>query len=78
MTTIEKKELENYINQLERENEIMKKLSTRKGFYKYYFDLLNCSKTKAQAFNKVNKLYFQLFGKKRYDNFSVFSEMVKL
>lgn len=78
MTTTEKKELEQKIMQLESENEIMKKLSTRKGFYKYYFDLLKYSKTTSQAFNKVNKLYFQLFGKKRYDNFSVFSEMVKL
>lgn len=77
MTATEKNELEKKIMQLENENEIMKILSTRKGFYEYYFDLLNCSKTKAQAFNKVNKLYFQLFGKKRYDNFLVFSKMVK-
>lgn len=78
MTTIEKKELEKKIMQLEKENALMQKIVTRKGFYEYYFDLLKCSKTKSQAFNKVNKLYFQLFGQKRYDNFSVFSKMVKL
>lgn len=78
MTATEEKKLVNYINRLKRENEIMEKLSTRKGFYEYYFDLLKCSKTKYQAFNKVNKLFYKLFGKKRYDNFLVFSEMVKL
>lgn len=66
------------IKQLLKQNAIMQKICTRKGFYKFYFELLKCSKTKAQAFNKVNKLYLQLFGEKRYSNFSVFSEMVKL
>lgn len=66
------------IKQLKKENAIMQKLCTRKGFFNAYFELLKCSKTKAQAFNKVNNLYFQLFGEKRYSNFSVYSKMVKV
>lgn len=66
------------IKQLLKENAVMQKICTRKGFFKFYFELLKCSKTKAQAFNKVNNLYFKLFGEKRYSNFSVFSEMVTI
>lgn len=71
-------DLKRIIAILEVETVLMRKLSTRKGFYEYYFDLLKCSKTKYQAFYKVNRLYYKLFGKKRYDNFSIFSKMVKL
>lgn len=78
MNLIEQQELQKKIMQLESQNELMKKLSTSKGFYEYYFELLKASKTKVQAFNKVNKLYSELFGLKRHSNFSVFSKMVKL
>lgn len=78
MTAIEKKKLVQKITNLESENEMMKKLLTRKGFYECYFELLKCSKTRTQAFNKVNKLYFQLFGEKRFSNFSNYSKMVKI
>lgn len=78
MTATEEKKLVNYIKRVEQETEMMKKLLTRKGFYEYYFELLKCSKTKYRAFSKANRLYYKLFGQKRYTNFSVFSKMVKL
>ena len=78
MTKIKEKELVILIAKLEKENEIMKKLSTRKGFYEYYFDLLKTSKTKIEAFNKVNKLYLTLFGQKRYSDFSTFQKLIAI
>jgi hypothetical protein len=78
MTTIEEKTVKIYIAKLEKENELMKKLSTSKGFYEYYFEFLKVSKTKVQAFNNVNKLYLNFFGRKRYDDFSTFKQLQSL
>lgn len=75
MTQIEENTLKNYITKLEKENAIMQKLSTRTGFYNYYFNLLKTSKTQTQAFNKVNKLYSTLFGVKRYSDFFAFQKL---
>ncbi len=76
MTQIEENTLKNYIAKLEKENAIMQKLSTRKGFYKQYFNFLSTSKTKIEAFNKSNDLYFSLFGKYRYSNFLQFKKII--
>lgn len=78
MKVAEKKAIAKEVEKLEKQNESMRSLATRKGFYECYFELLKTSKTKVQAFNKVNKLYFQLFGQKRYGSFLVFSERVKI
>lgn len=78
MTTIEKQELEVKIVQLEAQNKVMRVLSSSKGFYGCYFQALKHSQTKKEAFRKVNKLYIELFGCKRYSSFSVFSKTVKL
>jgi hypothetical protein len=77
MTTIEKQKLKDQVQYLEAQNKVMRVLSSSKGFYECYFQMLKYSKTKKKAFTRVNKLYFQLFGSKRYSSFSVFSEMVK-
>lgn len=76
MTKKENKDLKIWIAKLEKENEIMKKLSTRKGFYDFYFEKLKTSKTKIQAFNKVNNLYLSLFGEKRYGDFATFKSLI--
>jgi hypothetical protein len=65
-------DLENQIKKLVQENELMKQLSTRIGFYTMYFNSLSIVETKEQAFNKVNKLYFDFFGTYRYDTFEEF------
>ena len=75
MTQIEENTLKNYIAKLEKENATMQKLSTRKGFYNYYFNLLKTSKTQLEAFNKVNDLFFNLFGKYRYSDFLQFQKL---
>lgn len=75
MTQIEEKKLKIWIAKLEKENKIMRKISTRLGFYKYYFELLKTSKTKIEAFNKTNDLFFSLFGKYRYCNFLEFQKL---
>lgn len=78
MTKPEEKKLRIWITKLEKQVAEMTKLSTRKGFYEYYFDLLKTSKTKIEAFNKVNKLYLTLFGQKRYSDFSTFQKLIAI
>lgn len=75
MTISEEKDLKIYIEKLKKETEIMRKLSTVKGFHEYYFETLKKYKTNYHAFNKVNKLYLNLFGEKRYDNFLAFKKL---
>lgn len=65
------------IEKLKLQNEKMKKLSTREGFFKSYFESLKDFKTKELAFEKVNSLYYELFGIKRYDNFLDFVRITK-
>ena len=60
------------IKNLLQENEIMKKLSTRKGFFNYYFETSKNCISNEMAFDKVNELYFNLFGEKRYNNYMDF------
>ena len=68
----EEKELQIYIAKLERENEIMSKLSTSSGFYKYYFSKLPNFETQKKCFDFVNKQYCLLFGELRYDSYEHF------
>lgn len=75
MTKKENKDLKTCIAKLEKENEIMRKLSTNKGFYEFYFEKLKTSKTQIQAFNKVNNLYLNLFGQKRHNDFVTFKTL---
>jgi hypothetical protein len=75
MTKIEEKNLRIKIEKLEKENAIMQRLSTRKGFFEFYFEKLKTSKTQLQAFNKVNKLYLSLFGQHRYSDFLQFQKL---
>jgi hypothetical protein len=75
MTKIEENDLRILIAKIENENTTMRKLSTRKGFYEFYFEKLKTSKTQIQAFNKVNNLYFSLFGMKRYTDYTTFKTL---
>jgi hypothetical protein len=76
MNKIEETDLKNLITKIENENTTMKKLSTRKGFYEFYFEKLKTSKTQIQAFNKVNNLYLSFFGTKRYSDFATFQSLI--
>jgi hypothetical protein len=71
-------DLQNYIEHLEAENAIMRKLSTRKGFYSRYFSNLKISETAIEAFNLVNKEYHSLFGNHRFTDYESFKRIVAL
>ena len=64
-----------YIEKLEKENALMRELSTRKGFYDQYFKKLKTAKTYCEAFNEVNDQYFALFGVYRYSDFNSFKSI---
>lgn len=78
MKTEQQLENQKMIEKLKIENALMKRLSTGVGFFKSYFEFLKDSQTKEQAFNRVNDLYCELFGQKRYINFVSFSKMHSL
>lgn len=69
-------ELQNYIELLEKENAIMRKLSTRKGFFASYFSKLKTSESVVDAFNAVNKQYHALFGQHRFTDYESFKKMM--
>ena len=74
MTKIEEKKLENYIQKLEAENKIMRKLSTVSGFYNMYFEKLK-NTDNLTAFNEVNEIYYSLFNRKRFSDFLSFKKI---
>jgi hypothetical protein len=68
-------ELKREISILESENEIMRKLSTRKGFYQYYFSKLPYYETFLACFNAVNDEFLDLFGSYRYLSYGEFKKI---
>lgn len=54
--------------------EIIRKIATAKGFYDYFFSLLPNPKfrTRNEAFEYVNTLYFELFGEYKYSSYQSF------
>ena len=73
----EKLEQKKEIEKLTAKIKLMKQLTTKEGFFNYYFELLKNSKSKEQAFNIVNDLYCKLFGVNRFCSFLEFSKMIK-
>ena len=65
---IENKKLEEQIAQI-------KKLVSIDGFFKIYFEKCKFSKTNKEAFNEVNELYFNYFGKYRYADYQAFKNI---
>ena len=57
---------------LKRTTDLMKNLSSKENFFKYYFSLLPKSESKQQAFEKTNEMYLELFGMYRYSSFADF------
>jgi hypothetical protein len=75
ITKTESQDLEIYISTLKKETEIMRKLATAKGFYKYYFSYLSKFETQEKCFNYINSLYFSVFGCFRYADYSSFKKI---
>lgn len=63
------------ITKLQKQNELMRKLATREGFYNAYFEACKTSKTNSEAFHKVSDQYFDLFKKNRYSDYGSFRTM---
>jgi hypothetical protein len=61
------------------EVKIMRKLATKQGFFKYYFEQLKYQdkyKSNKEAFEAVNDLYFSLFGQYRYSSWQSFANQI--
>lgn len=63
------------ISKLQSENEQMRQLATRQGFYTVYFQECKTAASNVEAFNKVNDLYHSLFGEYRYSDHNSFKAM---
>lgn len=62
---------------LKKENELMRTIATADGFYNYFFKISLEFKTRKEAFDHLNDLYFNLFGCYRYscyDSFRIISQ----
>lgn len=57
---------------LKQENELMRTIATADGFYNYFFKISLNFKTREDAFDYVNELYYKLFGCYRYTNYHSF------
>ena len=75
MNAVEENALRIYIAKIEKQNEQMRELSTRKGFYAAYFVELKTAKSNKEAFDTVNETYHELFGNYRYSDFNTFKRM---
>lgn len=60
------------IQDLTKQNELLKQLGTTSGFYQYYFSELKHHRTNIECFNTVNDLHLDLFGEYRYSCWKAF------
>ena len=63
-------------DRLRLENQLMKKLGTREGFYQYYFEQLPLHRTQTECFNHCNDTYFELYGEYKYESYNSFRQLV--
>lgn len=63
---------------LKKENELMKKIATTDGFYRYYFSLLPIFNTNIEAFNQVNEMYYNFFKEYKYSSYDSFRRQIKI
>lgn len=64
------------IEKLVKQNQVMKELATRIGFYNYYFKTCKTAAPNLEAFNLTNDLYFELFKEYRYTDYNSFRRSV--
>lgn len=63
------------LEQLLKENKLMKQLARRQGFFDYYFSECKNYKSNHAAFDAVNEKYFSLFGEYRYADYIAFKNI---
>lgn len=62
----------NQLEELQRENKLLKSLGTTQGFFQYYFEQLPAHRNMVECFNAVNDKHFDLFGEWRYETYHSF------
>ena len=70
---INQKNIHLEVEKLKKENELMRLLGSKEGFFKYYFNLLPKHTTRNECFNMVNESFYNLFGFYKYTSFYSFS-----
>ncbi|MFH6966470.1 hypothetical protein [Flavobacterium sp. FlaQc-28] len=75
LTPAEENALRIYIAKIEKQLELFKKLSSTSGFYKEYYKMLATAKSNKAAFDDLNEMYFELFGKYRFSDWNSFKKM---
>lgn len=75
LSSAEENALRIYIAKLEKQNEKMRELSSKSGFYAEYFKELKTAKSNKQAFDTVNEEHHKLFGRYRYSDWNSFKKM---
>lgn len=65
--------IQEQIQELQKQNELMRKLATPNGFYEYYFSQLPKHRTQESCFNAVNEMYFYFFGEYLYSSYTSFA-----
>lgn len=63
------------IAKLQKENQLMKQLSSRQGFFKYYYGECKHHETNKAAFDAVNEQYYELFGAYRFSDYASFKSI---
>ncbi|WP_295093751.1 hypothetical protein [uncultured Flavobacterium sp.] len=71
----EEKALRIYVEKLEKENDLLRRLSSTTGFYQEYYKKLASAKSNEAAFNDLNETYHKLFGRYRYSDFNSFKRV---
>jgi len=59
-------------DKLKKKLDLIRLLVKRGGFYQYYFKICNEHKTREDAFEYLNNLYFELVGEFRYSSYDSF------
>jgi len=62
----------NQIQELQYENNLLRKLGTRQGFFQHYFEQLPKHRTMPECFNAINDTYCDLFGEWRFESYYSF------
>lgn len=64
------------LEKLQAEVDLMRLIGTREGFYQYYFKQINKYKSREEAFEAINEMYFTLFQEYRYTNYNSFRRAI--
>jgi hypothetical protein len=76
MTPIEQNAMRIELSRLQKENELMRQLVSTEGFFDYFFKKIPEYSSRELCFEAINELYFELFGRYKYANYTVFRQTI--